>query len=108
MAQITENRKKIESAFMQAYWKFRKEYGDPEDNEAYWISFCEAADEIGKQFGFDPYIVSVIVCCAEDLDRQAHERFGYQRMPGDGDLSLKVFNHLRRKRGLPMVAVVKG
>ena len=100
MAQIKPDRQQFESAFMSAFWKFRKEVGEPEKSDSYWDALVKKADALAEQFGRDPYTDSMIVLCVDELDIRGTQMFG-SNYPKSKDLFLETVNRLRRKRGLP-------
>ena len=99
MAQIDEQRKAMESAFMAEYWTLRKEIGTPEDNEAYWTHVINRCNQLGEKYCRDPYLVSMILNLVHDLEarRGAAKQYG---------ASIACFNQMRAKNGLPPVVEV--
>ena len=92
---------------MSVYWKFRKEFGEPENDETYWSSTVNKINEIGEQFNHDPYIESILFICVDDLEKRAHEMFGSGFKYHNYDLVLGTINRMRAKRGLPNLTVAK-
>ena len=99
MAQISQERFKLESAFMQAFWKLRKEIGTPEETDKYWDDLIDKVDKIYNQFGRDEYVKNILLVMVDDLERRERGV--------TGDNSVSLLNRLRKEVGLPPVEVKK-
>jgi len=93
MAEITEARKKMESSFMGDYWNMRKAIAEPEENDEYWNNLLKVTSDMGKKYGNDLYVESVLLACIIDIESRSK---AYAR----GDLSLRTLNAFRQSRGL--------
>ena len=106
MAQLGDTRKNMESAFMNEYWKVRKEIGQPEDRNEYWNEVLEILADIGDRYNRDDYIVNVLIACADDLEQRSSEVTGAKFYKGK-DATLMFFNEIRKRKGLPPVGVIQ-
>lgn len=111
MAQLSDTRRQIEAPFMNEFWKLRKEYGEPEDREAYWAYLISGyKDSQGEHKGYlielsekherDPFTDNLLLAFVDDIDGRFNGKSA-------GEITLNFFNLLRTKRGLPKVAEVK-
>ena len=97
MAEINEDRKRFESAFMADYWNLRKRICNPEDTDVYWNDVVRSTSDLAAKYGNDEYVEQILMVCVDDIQRRA----------GDGNYSGKVdmceflINKWRKARGLP-------
>lgn len=99
MAQLDENRKKMESVFMADFWNLRKQIGTPEEDQNYWKEVYEKITEMEQKYNHDLFVNCMILAFTTDLESRSKY---YAR----GDKTLYYFNHIRKARGLLPVAEV--
>ena len=100
MAQIGEQRKAEEGAFMSAYWNFRKSIATPEDREEYWLSVIDGVNALEQQFNKNPYFQGILIACVADLE----ERFKCAEgdyAPQKDKRFIELVNFARKRNGLP-------
>lgn len=105
-AQLDAKRKDRESKFMGEYWNFRKAVGTPEESQAYWNQVIQGGNYLIGKYGKDEagnsdyYLTSMVLNLVHDLEARRQSNMNYAA-------SLKCFNQMRAKSGLPMVEEVK-
>ena len=106
MAQLGDTRKNMESAFMNEYWRVRKEIGQPEDRQEYWSEINNRLTEIWDRYNRDDYISNVLMACIDDLEQRSSYETGAKFYKGK-DATLMFFNEIRKRKGLPPVGVIQ-
>lgn len=74
MAQITEERKKMESAFMSEFWALRKAVAEPEDNHEYCDKVIKWTQKIYETYGKDEYVKRLLLANVDDIEKKAKQR----------------------------------
>lgn len=76
----------IESQFMTDYWKFRKEFYIPEDNDEYWKQLHGKANSLAEKYGRESYMEDLIRVCVNNLEtRYRRAKKDGQNKAGDSD-----------------------
>ena len=98
MAQMSDTRKKAESSFMNDYWSFRKQIGEPENSDAYWDFVVNGINQLEERHK-EPYFQNILMDCVFDLEIRA--RGIESKYATDTDERwLRAINKARGKRGL--------
>jgi len=96
MAQISDERKKIESAFMKDFWDLRKAVATPESRQEYWNDVVDRTTAIWNKYDHDPYLSALILTMVDDIEARSKNKNMEQ-------MTLNLVNRMRKKRGLPEV-----
>ena len=66
---MSEERKKMEIAFMGDFWTLRKAFANPQvDDDTYWESLVTAVDALGETYGHDSYCDVMLIQLVGDIE----------------------------------------
>lgn len=74
MAAITEQQKKIYSAFMQELWGLVKKYRNPEPGDAYWNAMIKDCSALSDKYQGDEIITHLLMGLCEGLEAEHMNR----------------------------------
>lgn len=102
MPEIPESRRKIESAFMNDLWGFRKAYWEPVDTDEYWAEVVQKIGEIADKYKHDKYVKEVLLLVVCDLEFRMREKTGEDTKRF---ATIHLLNRWRKDEGLAPVEV---
>ncbi len=68
MSEIRNKEREEEHKFILDFWSFRKKFYVPEDNDEYWESLCNDANNLAVKYENNEYFNQLIVCCVNDIE----------------------------------------
>ena len=99
MAQISDARKAVESQAFSEIWKFRREVAEVEARNEYWEDVIKRSNELLAKYKDNYFLHRIIIDNLDDLEIRYH---GHDQHKA----SLRAFNTMREKQGLPPVMEV--
>lgn len=90
MASVESSEIKEEFEFMGDFFKLRKKYYIPENNDDYWHQLNLEVNELAKKYDYKDYFVQLLLIMVDEIDKRAGNHMG------DGYKAL--WNRLRGKK----------
>lgn len=76
-----------ESQFMTEYWRFRKQFYIPEDNDKYWRELVNAADSL--MYKYDPELINnpnkkshyenIVLSCVDEIETRYRKEAAHEQ-----------------------------